>query len=166
MGQTSGNLEFIWIYLILLPEMATSKDGSLWNIGQFGPNPVGSFKDRIWVQPTDSVRCNRDAISPRIWSHPPPVGHRRPYPSLCGAGVAPNFPKRGLLEAGHDSESSVTSPVMICPNGCVWKWLVPLNPMVLLIIIPMKNGYFIGNIPNIFRQTQIITKVIMSYDAQ
>ena len=22
----------------------------------------------------------------------------------------------------------------------------PLNPMVLLIIIPMKNGYFIGNI--------------------
>ena len=31
---------------------------------------------------------------------------------------------------------------------------VPLNPMVLRIIIPMKNGYFIGNIPNIFRQTQ------------
>ena len=27
------------------------------------------------------------------------------------------------------------------------------KPMVLLIIIPMKNGYFIGNIPNIFRQT-------------
>ena len=26
--------------------------------------------------------------------------------------------------------------------------------MVLLIIIPIKNGYFIGNIPNIFRQTQ------------
>ena len=25
----------------------------------------------------------------------------------------------------------------------------------LMIIIPMKNGYFIGNIPNIFRQTQI-----------
>ena len=23
---------------------------------------------------------------------------------------------------------------------------VPLNPMVLLIIIPMNNGYFIGNI--------------------
>ena len=23
---------------------------------------------------------------------------------------------------------------------------IPLNPMVLLIIIPMKNGYFIGNI--------------------
>ena len=32
---------------------------------------------------------------------------------------------------------------------------VPLHPMVLLIIIPMKNGYFIGNIPNIFRQTHI-----------
>ena len=37
-------------------------------------------------------------------------------------------------------------------HGCVWKCCVPLNPMVLLIIIPMKNGYFIGNIPNIFRQ--------------
>ena len=34
-----------------------------------------------------------------------------------------------------------------CLNGCVWKCCVPLNPMVLLIIIPMKNGYFIGNIP-------------------
>ena len=33
---------------------------------------------------------------------------------------------------------------------------VPLNPMVLLIIIPMKNGYFIGNIANIFRQTHIV----------
>ena len=40
-------------------------------------------------------------------------------------------------------------------DGCVWKWLVPLKPMVLLIIIPFLNGYFIGNIPNIFRQTQI-----------
>jgi hypothetical protein len=27
--------------------------------------------------------------------------------------------------------------------------------MVLLIIIPFLNGYFIGNIPNIFRQTQM-----------
>ena len=25
--------------------------------------------------------------------------------------------------------------------GCVWKWAVPLNPMVLLIIIPFLNGY-------------------------
>ena len=29
--------------------------------------------------------------------------------------------------------------------------------MVLLIIIPMKNGYFIGNIPNIFRQTRMFS---------
>ena len=27
--------------------------------------------------------------------------------------------------------------------------------MVLLIIIPFLNGYFIGNIPNIFIQTQM-----------
>ena len=31
-------------------------------------------------------------------------------------------------------------------DGFVWKCCVALNPMVLLIIIPMKNGYFIGNI--------------------
>ena len=38
---------------------------------------------------------------------------------------------------------------------------VPLNPMVLLIIIPMKNCYFIGNIPNIFRQTLMIPQVCL-----
>ena len=32
---------------------------------------------------------------------------------------------------------------------------VPLNSMVFMIIIPMKNGYFIGNIPNSFRQTHM-----------
>ena len=37
-------------------------------------------------------------------------------------------------------------PAMKPPFGCVWKCCVPLNPMVLLIIIPMKNGYFIGKI--------------------
>ena len=29
--------------------------------------------------------------------------------------------------------------------------------MVFMIIIPFLNGYFIGNIPNIFRQTHIET---------
>ena len=38
---------------------------------------------------------------------------------------------------------------------------VPLNPMVLLIIIPMKNCYFIGNIPNIFRQTHIYIYMVI-----
>ena len=32
---------------------------------------------------------------------------------------------------------------------------VPLNPMVLLIIIPMKNGYFIGNINPTFSDKPI-----------
>jgi hypothetical protein len=32
----------------------------------------------------------------------------------------------------------------------------PLNPMVLLIIIPMKIGYFMGKINPIFRQTQMV----------
>ena len=38
---------------------------------------------------------------------------------------------------------------------CLKMLCTPLYPMVLLIIIPMKNGYFIGNIPKIFRQTHI-----------
>ena len=41
------------------------------------------------------------------------------------------------------------------PFGCVWKCRVPLNPMVLLIIIPMKNGYFIGNINPTFSDKPI-----------
>ena len=43
------------------------------------------------------------------------------------------------------AESSAMSSISSC--GCVWKCCVSLNPMVLLIIIPMKNCYFIGNIP-------------------
>ena len=40
-----------------------------------------------------------------------------------------------------------TSLMMSDAYGFVWKWLVPLTPMVLLIIIPFLNGNFIGNIP-------------------
>ena len=40
----------------------------------------------------------------------------------------------------------VNSEFCIFPYGCVWKCCVSLNPMVLLIIIPFLNGYFIGNI--------------------
>ena len=64
------------------------------------------------------------------------------------------------------SRQRCAADLTIC--RCVWKWLVPLNPMVndhypplkpmvLLIIIPMKNGYFIGNIP--YFQTNPFVKV-------
>ena len=43
-------------------------------------------------------------------------------------------------------------------GGCVWKCCVPLNPMVLLIIIPFLNGYFIGNIPY-FQTNPYITMI-------
>ena len=59
------------------------------------------------------------------------------------------------LEARANCRSPRTPQFTQAPYGFVWKCCVPLNPMVLLIIIPMKNGYFIGNIPNIFRQTHI-----------
>ena len=41
------------------------------------------------------------------------------------------------------------------PHGCVWKCCVALNPMVLLIIIPFLNGYFIGNINPTFSDKPI-----------
>ena len=44
--------------------------------------------------------------------------------------------------------------------GCVWKCCVPLKPMVLLIIIPFLNGYFIGNIPYFQTNPDIITDSI------
>ena len=57
--------------------------------------------------------------------------------------------------------------VIIHPIGPIWIPMdlhmgvsensVPLNPMVLLIIIPFLNDYFIGNIPNIFRQTHMLS---------
>ena len=65
-------------------------------------------------------------------------------------------PRKG----GRESEAIRNSPVdwswliwlvvwimpFIFPYGFVWKCRVPLNPMVLLIIIPFLNGYFFGNI--------------------
>ena len=45
--------------------------------------------------------------------------------------------------------------------GCVWKWLVPLHPMVLLIIIPFLNGYFIGNINPTFSDKPIYVPMLL-----
>ena len=38
---------------------------------------------------------------------------------------------------------------------CLKMLCTPLYPMVFMIIIPMTNGYFIGNINPIFRQTHV-----------
>ena len=54
--------------------------------------------------------------------------------------------------------TSLTASQNVLKCGCVWKWLVPLNPMVLLIIIPMKNGYFIGNINPTFSDKPMLGK--------
>ena len=47
---------------------------------------------------------------------------------------------------GTDTEWSECQ-MGVPPYGFVWKCRVPLNLMVLLIIIPFLNGYFIGGIP-------------------
>ena len=64
----------------------------------------------------------------------------------------------GCWRSNYDSLFFIFQQGTVCPKclGFCMVWLqmgvsenrlVPLNPMVLLIIIPMKNGYFIGNIP-------------------
>ena len=43
------------------------------------------------------------------------------------------------------------------PFGCVWKCCVAhCTQWFCWSLFPMKNGYFIGNIPNIFRQTHLV----------
>ena len=42
--------------------------------------------------------------------------------------------------------SNSPDPASVCIWVCLKMLCTPLYPMVLLIIIPMKNGYFIGNI--------------------
>ena len=69
-------------------------------------------------------------------------------------------PRRGSRHGAVLSSTSVprTWRHVKWKLGNTWRLSensVPLNPMVLLISIPMKNGYFIGNIPNIFRQTHM-----------
>ena len=77
------------------------------------------------------------------------------------------------LKGGHPillrslAPSTVRSQIsQIKRQTCMWHDMgvsensVPLNPMVLLIIIPMKNGYFIGNIP--YFQTNPYSCLILS----
>ena len=47
---------------------------------------------------------------------------------------------------------------------CLKMWLVPLKPMVLLIIIPMKNCYFIGNIPYFQTNPIVLRSLLRSSD--
>ena len=62
-----------------------------------------------------------------------------------------------------DSEELFPAKLPRCSEitGLTWVCLKmlakPLNPMVFMIIIPFLNGYFIGNIPNMFRQTHLST---------
>ena len=57
-----------------------------------------------------------------------------------------------------DHPGSSTNRNLVFSSTNIWVCLkmlcTPKNPMVLLIIIPMKNGYFIGAYP-IFRHTHM-----------
>ena len=88
-----------------------------------------------------------------------------PCPKAAASPLELRGPCRGRRGRSHWASVVAGSPKT--PHGKItifngkihYKWLfsiammglsensVPLNPMVLLIIIPMTNGYFIGNIP-------------------
>ena len=52
-----------------------------------------------------------------------------------------------IWQVGTSSEDITSTPLVFCVFSiwvCLKMLCTPLYPMVLLIIIPMKNGYFIG----------------------
>ena len=69
------------------------------------------------------------------------------YVSKTGVTTRQKLCQKQLLQKEwHDMDMSNTwyDMSMTWTFGCVWKCCVPLNLMVLLIIIPMKNGYCIS----------------------
>ena len=49
------------------------------------------------------------------------------------------WPLQSLLHANWSAATfSRLVSIRVFPDGFVWKWLVPLNPVVLLIIIPIQ----------------------------
>ena len=100
--------------------------------------------DQCWAPGLPLVCCN-DGLTGR-------------RPSLL-------HPQRGICRSYADS-CDPDVPGSLCniwwclsTTGAIWVCLkmlcTPLYPMVLLIIIPMKNGYFIGNINPTFSDRPI-----------
>ena len=94
-------------------------------------------------------------------------------PSKCGLELPPGLSWQTCATAAttkHRRAPKVKGPVkrqalpqITCPkkgeleeNMGVSENSVPLNPMVLLIIIPFLNGYFIGNINPTFSDKPIL----------
>ena len=76
---------------------------------------------------------------------------------LCGFGDASGDAHDGSSRWVLVEGKQCRKPTLLAQKsyGCVWKCCVPLNPMVLLIIIPIKNCYFIGNINPTFSDIPI-----------
>ena len=62
----------------------------------------------------------------------------------------------GHIRSRYAIETGETGIPMVSKWVCLKMSCTPFYPMVLLIIIPIFYGYFIGNIPNIFRQTHML----------
>ena len=130
--------------------------------GHFQLQTVSSPEGKFIPSSTNHQSFHQSFLDvPRFLS----LGSRRRR-AKCGRFVVlPSEAKRPRGATEYCTGATNTAPtVNKHGDGCVWKCCVPLNPMVLLIIIPFLNGYFIGNIPNIFRQTQMYWRHISKID--
>ena len=98
----------------------------------------------ISIQPTNNLGVSTHG--PRCLGRSPPRAWRATR-RWAPWGRRRRRCRRGAVQCSCLGWKSSQVKLQRWGYGCVWKWLVPRNPMVLLIIIPMKNGYFIGNIP-------------------
>ena len=137
-----------------------------------------------------SLKSRRHPVSP--WSSPRPWLRGRPRrrsPARCFLSRLSHWRRRrqrhsALLRLRTRAVGNSLGESWVRPNldvflggeggdvvleiwVCLKMLCSPLYPMVLLIIIPMKNGYFIGNINPTFSDKPIlILEILLEIDCQ
>ena len=84
--------------------------------------------------------------------------------------------RQGLHDHGHRVGHEGQLDLLVLPRGTTFRGSYGIIPVIwvclkivypytqwLMIIIPFLNGYFIGNIPNIFRQTHMGLSMLEKY---
>ena len=128
---TSYHIIHIYIFYMLI--LHTSSNGMYWDISMI------LFK-------------SNSALPVVTWLPTEPSGCEAARPTTCQVCVqirhGPDNLWYGMTWHGLTLPDICLSEGYLLIWVCLKMWLVPhCTHMVLLIIIPMKNGYFIGNIP-------------------
>ena len=116
---SKGNHPQMALIQVNLPSLVGLKMNKLPVFERFGALPSFEIFQMSWVLKNPSVAPFDPVVTKKILKH--------------------------MLKLG-DGKVAATYLHFFLTYGCVWKCCVALNPMVLLIIIPFLNGYFIGNI--------------------